>query len=80
MLCLITKGWFSGNSSLCGIHLLYVVWFWSVHWHRYVLYFFVILYLSFVSFVLWFIIVMYGKFYWVVFYVGRWVWLLWLLW
>ena len=34
MLCSITGGWFSGKSSFCGIHLLYVVLFWSDHWHR----------------------------------------------
>ena len=41
MLCSITKGWF-------------VALFLSDHWHRYVLNFFVILYLSFVIFDLWF--------------------------
>jgi hypothetical protein len=50
MLCSITEGWFSGKSSHCGIHLLYVMLFWSDHWHRYVLNCLVILYLSFVTF------------------------------
>ena len=54
MLCSITRGWFSGKSSYCDIHLLYVVLFWSDHWHRYVLNFFVFLYLSLISFDLWF--------------------------
>ena len=54
MLCSITGGWFSGKSSHCGSHLLYVVLFWSDHWHRYMLIFFVILYLSLVLFDLWF--------------------------
>ena len=53
MLCLITRGWFSGKSSPCGSHLLYVVLLWSDHWHRYVLNFLYILYLSLVSFDLW---------------------------
>ena len=53
MLCSITGGWFIGNRSRCDNHLLYVVLFWVDHWHRYVLNFIVILYLSFISFVLW---------------------------
>jgi len=35
----------NGKRSLCGIHLIYVVVSSKVHWHRYVLYFFEILYL-----------------------------------
>jgi hypothetical protein len=50
-------GWFDGNRSFCGSHLLYVVLFWSDHWHRYVLNFLVIIYLSFVTFDLWFSII-----------------------
>ena len=61
MLCSITWGWFSGKSSHCGNHLLYIVLFWSDHWHRYVLNFFVILHLSFVSFDLWFSIMCMGN-------------------
>ena len=53
MLCVMTVGWLKGKSSFCGIHLLYVILFSRVHWHKYVLYFFVILYLSFEMFVLW---------------------------
>ena len=53
MLCVMTFGWLNGKSSLCVIHFLYIILFWRVHWHKYVLYFFVILYLSFVVFVLW---------------------------
>ena len=54
MLCSITGGSLSGKSVRCGIHLLYVMLFCTDHWHRYVLYLRVILYLSFVSFDLWF--------------------------
>ena len=61
MLYSITEGWFSGKSSHCSSHLLYVVLFWSNHWHTYVLIFFVILYLSLVSFDLWFNIMWMGN-------------------
>ena len=61
MLCSITGGWFSGKSSCCGNHLLYVMLFWSDHWHRYVLNSLVILYLSIVVFDLWFSIVCMGN-------------------
>ena len=61
MLCFITSGRLIGKSSLCGIHLKYVVWFDPVHWQRYVLWFFVILYLSLVSLNLCFIIACIGN-------------------
>ena len=61
MLCSITGSWFSGKNLRCDIHLLYVVLFWSDHWHRVVLKFFVILYLSLVSFELWFSIMWMGN-------------------
>ena len=77
MLCSITGGWFSGKSSHCVNHLLYTVLFWSDHWHRYVLNFFVILYLSLVSFDLWFNIMWMGNLSGLFFYVGGWVGLLW---
>ena len=50
MLCSHTVGWFSGKSSFCGIHLLYVMLSCRDHWHRYVLNSLVILYLSIVMF------------------------------
>ena len=54
MLCAITRGWLNRNSVLCDIHLLYTVLFCDDHWHRYILYLTVILYLSFVSIDLYF--------------------------
>ena len=61
MLCSITRGWLNDKSSCCGIHLLYVILFCNDHWHRYVLYFFVSLYLSCVSFSLWFSVACMGN-------------------
>ena len=56
MLCSITSGWLNGKSSRCGIHLLNILLSCNDHWHNNELYFFVILYLSWVSVSLWLII------------------------
>lgn len=40
MLCSITKGWLDEKNLCWGNHLLYVILFYNVHWHRYMLYFF----------------------------------------
>lgn len=61
MWCSITRGWFIGNRSRCDSHWLYVVWFWVIHWHKYVLVFTVILFLSLVSFVVCFSITCMGN-------------------
>ena len=61
VLCLITSGWLNGKSSLCGSHLLYIVWSCNSHWYKYELQFFVILYLSLVSFSSWFIMACIGN-------------------
>ncbi len=62
MLCATIRGWFNGNSDLCGIHLLYNMLFCDDHWQRYRLYLIVTLYLSLVSIGWWFDILYMGNF------------------
>jgi len=62
MLCATTKGWFSGNSALCGIHLLCIRLLCDDHWQRYIVYLTVILYLSIVTICLWFSMLFMGNF------------------